>query len=140
MRITPQELPQALNKNLAPLYFLYGPEDFLLQESRELIAQKIRALGEVEILHFNLETTAPAEACAQLEQTSLFATTRLIQIKIKKLTAAITAFLSELLTRSYPETYFIVLSEQLSAQQQQANWFSAILQQGVVIGHWPLNA
>lgn len=140
MRSTPQLLAQQLHKSIAPFYLLYGTETFLMEESAIMIRQHIRSLGEIDQIALKLDQSEEADALHQLEQPSLFANSRLVELKFEKPTAALAARLIKILQHHYSDTYFILQVGSLNRQNQQAQWFTLIEQKGVVIPHWPLSS
>ncbi|MBN9288179.1 MAG: DNA polymerase III subunit delta [Gammaproteobacteria bacterium 39-13] len=141
MRSTPQLLAQQLSKGVAPFYLLYGAESFLIEESATLIRQRIRSLGEIEQVTLTLDQSEnAANVLNQLEQPSLFASIRLIEVKFEKPNASLSSKLAKILENEHIDTYFIFHAGSLSRQNQQAQWFTLIEQKGVVIPHWPLSS
>lgn len=140
MRSTPWLLTQQLEKNLAPFYLLYGSESFLIEESASVIRQRIRRLGETEHMVFTVENENTLASLTALEQPSLFTPRRIIELKLPKLSASLAQKLAKILQSSFPDTYFLIQAGTLNRQQQQATWFTAIEQNGVVVAHWPLSS
>ncbi len=138
MRTTPQALAQQLEKNVAPIYLLYGMEPFLIDESATLVRQRVHKLGEVEQIILALDTEEES-LISQLEQPSLFTQRRLIECRITKPSAALASKLAQILEKTYPDTYLLIQAGQLTRQHQQAKWFTQVEQKGVVIPHWPLS-
>lgn len=138
MRCYPYLLPQSLKNNLFTQYLLFGNEPFLIEESKALIKQRVRALGEVEHIILSLEGST-STLFTQIEQPALFAPYRLFEIVLPSKLSSCEQLLLEVLQKQPPDTYFLIQAGQLSRKNQQANWFIEIERKGIVVPHWPLS-
>lgn len=143
MRCYPEALSALLQKGISSCYLLYGNEPLLIEESAELIRNKIKSDPEVEHLLFNTEnanSTILSSLPHLLQERSLFAAKRLIEIRLSsKLTPSDTAYLEKILQAAQEDILLFILNSQLSKQNQQAGWFHLIDQKGVTIAHWPFS-
>lgn len=137
MRLSPGSLSSHLAKNLANLYLLYGNEPFLIEQSSQSLRARIQQLGEVE--HHLLTESSLGELSSYIEQRALFANAKIIEIKVNKLSVALTNALQALCETAITDCYIIVQAQTLTRAQQQAKWFTLFEQKGVVIAHWPLH-
>ncbi len=136
MRLTPPSLLQHLNKSLANLYLLFGNEHFLVEESCKAIRARIHQLGEVE--HHILNDASSEQVNTLIEQRSLFANAKIIEIKINKFNPALISTLQALCETPLTDCYIIIQAQMLTRAQQQAKWFTMVEQIGIVVAHWPL--
>ncbi|MGD9591326.1 MAG: DNA polymerase III subunit delta [Candidatus Berkiella sp.] len=135
MKLPLPSLSQHLAKNLANIYLLYGNEHFLIQESSHAICSRIKEIGEVE----HLIITEPGEQlCQQIEQRSLFALAKIVEIKIAKPNAAFISAITTICEMDLTDCYIMIQMQSLSRAQQQAKWFTLLEKKGIVIAHWPL--
>ncbi len=134
MRLFPSQLSNHLSKQIACLYVLYGNESFLVEESATLIKAHIQQQGECELI----KKEETRDLAALLDQPSLFSSQKIIELKIPKPTAALMAEVAELLEKPYSGCFVIIESGLITKQQQQAKWFKALEQKGIIIAHWPL--
>src|SRR5689334_2493654 len=119
MRIYPSVLGSHLEKNLSSLYLLYGPETFLIDESANQIRQKIQTLGNVEHHVLQIESD-PDSLLAEVGQASLFSQLQLIEITLTKLSAKALKILTQIIQMPTEGTYFLIQTDSLSRQNQQA--------------------
>jgi DNA polymerase-3 subunit delta len=85
LRTTPEKLPAALKRGLAPAYLLSGDEPLTQGESADAIRAAARAAGfsEREVFFIDRANSGPwDEIFASTQAMSLFATRRLIEIRM----------------------------------------------------------
>jgi len=133
VRLTPNELPAALERGLAPLYLLSGAEPLLLDEAVDRVRAAARAGGFSErSLHladarYNWGELY-ADACSQ----SLFASRRLVEVRMPggKPGAAGAKVLKEL-SGSVPEDNLImVVAGALDRNARRSAWVGALEKAG----------
>lgn len=133
-RLTPQILPQWLKKALPTCTLLYGNEDYLIEESALSIRKQIQAQGNIERIEMDL----PNANLAMELQPTLFAQTRLIEVRIAKLNQASQNDLMYLSQCNAAQTYIVIKANQIKINPK-APWVENIDKQGWVIAHYPLN-
>lgn len=136
MRISPEQLSRHLQKQLAPLYTVFGDELLLSIESADLIRTRAREAGysEREIFtidhHFNW-----ADLRQSSSNLSLFGERRIMDIRIPsgkpgiQGSAAIEAYCHSL----PPDTITLVTLPRIDKQGSAAKWFQALEKSSVMI-------
>lgn len=133
MRLTPNELPAALKRGLAPLYLLSGAEPLLLDEAVDRVRTAARDAGFSErSLHladarFNW-SELQADACSQ----SLFASRRLIEVRMasSKPGAAGARVLKELSGAVPEDTLIMLVAGALDRSARRSAWVGALEKAG----------
>ena len=83
MLIKSDALGPQLNKNLAPVYLLFGQEPLLVEESVDLIRSAAHEQGFVERTRFTLEAGFDWASLTQSSQSlSLFSQQRLLELRM----------------------------------------------------------
>ncbi len=142
MRLRPDQLHARLTQGaLAPVYLVSGDEPLQLMEVADAIRQRARAQGfaEREVLDVQrgFDWNELAHAGASL---SLFSERRIIDLRLggsspgKDGGQALTDFCA----RQSADTLLLVTMDKLDKKQQQARWFKALDEAGVVIQIWPV--
>lgn len=136
MRISPEQLSRHLQKQLAPLYTVFGDELLLSIEAADLIRTRAREAGysEREIFtidhHFNW-----ADLRQSSSSLSLFGERRIMDIRIPsgkpgiQGSAAIEAYCHSL----PPDTITLVTLPRIDKQGSAAKWFQALEKSSVMI-------
>ncbi len=136
MLLKGEQLPGHLERELRPLYVLYGDEPLLVLEAADAIRAKARAQGytEREVL-----TVLPGFDWGQLlaagGNLSLFGDRKLIDLRIpggkpgREGGAALQAWCGNL----SPDTMLLVTLPELDWKEEKAAWFTALTQAGVAI-------
>jgi len=142
MRLKPDQLHARLNQGaLAPVYLVSGEEPLQLMEAADTIRQRARTQGfaERQVLDVQkgFDWDELAHAGASL---SLFSERRLIELRLggtspgKEGGQALTDFCA----RRDADTLLLVTADKLDKKQQQARWFKALDEAGMVIQIWPV--
>ena len=131
MRTTPEKLPAALKRGLAPVYLLSGNEPLTLGESADAIRAAARAAGftEREVFFIERATGGPwDDIFASCQSMSLFAARRLIEIRIpasKPGTEGAKA-LQELIRLAGPDLLLMVTTGELDWTSRKTSWVQAL--------------
>ncbi len=131
MRTTPEKLPAALKRGLAPVYLLSGDEPLTQGEAADAIRAAARSAGftEREVFFVERANTGPwDEIFASVQAMSLFATRRLIEIRMpgsKPGTEGAKA-LAELAGLAGQDVMLLVLTGGLDWSAQKAAWVQAL--------------
>lgn len=141
MSITPDQLPNQLKKQLAPLYAIVGDELLLAQEAADAIREHARLQGYTERHVFSVEARFDWSNLQRWNhQSSLFGERRLLDVRIpsgkpgKEGGAAI-----EALCHALPaDTITLVTLPRIDRQTQTTKWFKTLEQSGVMIAVDPL--
>jgi DNA polymerase-3 subunit delta len=141
MRITTEQLPQQLARELKPLYTVFGEETLLALEACDRIRARARAEGytEREVLTadsgFRWRELAFAGGAR-----SLFAARRVLELRIPggkpgvEGSEALQAYCAAL----PPETLTLVVLPGLDWRAQKTGWFEALARCGVVVEAQPV--
>lgn len=133
MRIFADRLTDQLNKQLHPIYLLFGNEPLLIQESRQAIQQAAKQQGFDERYRFALDTgfdwNQVYDCCQAL---SLFSSRQLIELELPEagVNAAIAKELISVAEMLHPDILLVLIGTKLSKAQESAKWFKTLNGQG----------
>lgn len=141
MRIKPEQLLQHLQKNIAPLYTLFGNEPFLIIEACDLIRAHIQQQGhhERKILlvdqHFNWSDLQHIS-----NSLSLFDERQIIDIRIPsgKPGREGSKALENHCQALPPDTVTLITLPQIDKSSQSTKWFKALEQTGLMLAFYPV--
>ncbi len=145
MRTTPEKLPAALKRALAPVYLLSGDEPLTQGEAADAIRAAAReaGFGEREVFFIERANSGPwSEIFASTQALSLFAARRLIEIRIpggKPGTEGAKA-LAELSGLAGPDVMLLVITGALDWTTQKSSWVRALQEAGMWIDAAPVQA
>jgi DNA polymerase-3 subunit delta len=139
--LRPDQLPAQLERGLAPVYLLGGPELLLLQECRDQICAVARAQGytERELLQvgrgFDWQDLAAAGSAP-----SLFATRKIIDVRLPtgKPGRDGAKALSDWVAEPDPDLLLLVSCDQWDQSSRKSKWASVLENAGVRIDIWPV--
>ena len=141
MRLSPDQLPQSLQKQLAPLYTVFGDEPLLAIEAADLIRTKARQAGYVEREIFTIDHRFNWSELKQSSSSlSLFGSQRVMDLRIpsgKPGNEGSTA-LDEYCRALPPDTVTLVTLPKIDKQGQAAKWFKALEQAGTMVTVFPV--
>lgn len=134
--LSPDALPAALAKRLAPLYLIHGEETLLALEAADALRQAARSQGYLEREVLTVEAGFDwSLLTGSLASVSLFAERKLLEVRIsngKPGTDGAEA-LQRLAAAPPDDTITLVLLPKLERSQLQAKWFQALEKAAVVI-------
>jgi len=131
LRTTPEKLPAALKRGLAPVYLLSGDEPLTQGEAADAIRAAARAAGftEREVFFIERANSGPwDEIFASTQALSLFAAQRLIEVRIpgsKPGTEGAKA-LVELARLAGPDVMLLVMTGALDWTAKKTSWVQAL--------------
>ncbi|WP_261816851.1 DNA polymerase III subunit delta [Vibrio gallicus] len=134
MRIFADKLAAQLQRQLHPIYLLFGAEPLLIQESSELIKKTASQQGYTEHYRFDISAQTPwdeiFEACNAM---SLFSERKTIELALPEsgVNVAIAKNLIAIHEILTPDTLLIIVGSKLTKAQENAKWFKALNGQGV---------
>ncbi len=141
MKLRPEQLPEALERGLAPVYFIAGDEPFQVREAQDAVRTAARAQGytEREVLDVvpGFDWDRLAEVGANL---SLFGDRRVVELRMpggkpgQEGGKALAAYAE----RPADDTVLLITSGKLEARSRKSAWMKALEQAGVVIEVWPV--
>jgi len=140
MKLTFSQLNTHLTKPLAPLYLVSSDELLLAQEALDSIRRAARQSGFTERLVISGEThTDWKELIYESTHTlSLFASQRLIEVRLNKPNSASHKALEDYASHPIENTLLLIHTPKLDTKTTQSRWYQAIEKAGVVIPIWPI--
>ena len=143
MNIKPEQLQNNLSSQLASIYFVFGAEILLVEQSLSLIKESAKANGYSERFRFDIDGNFSWDSIFSLiSSPSLFAERRIIECRLTtgKIGVKGSKALTEL-AESLPDDILLVISSgKLDMAQQKSKWFKALEGIGVVIQHWEVQS
>ena len=143
MNIKPEQLQNHLSNQPASLYFAFGSEILLFEQSLTTIKDAAKKLGFNERFRFDIDGNFSWDAIFHLiSSPSLFADKRIIECRLTtgKIGVKGSKALSEL-TENLPDDIMLIISSgKLDMAQQKSKWFKALDKKGVIIQHWEVQS
>jgi DNA polymerase-3 subunit delta len=143
MNIKPEQLQNHLSNQPASLYFAFGSEILLVEQSLTTIKDAAKKLGFNERFRFDIDGNFSWDAIFHLiSSPSLFADKRIIECRLTtgKIGVKGSKALSEL-TENLPDDIMLIISSgKLDMAQQKSKWFKALDKKGVIIQHWEVQS
>tara|TARA_B110000444_G_scaffold99010_1_gene93829 strand:+ start:234 stop:1256 length:1023 start_codon:yes stop_codon:yes gene_type:complete len=143
MNIKPEQLQNHLSNQPASLYFAFGSEILLVEQSLTTIKDVAKKLGFNERFRFDIDGNFSWDAIFNLiSSPSLFADKRIIECRLTtgKIGVKGSKALSEL-TENLPDDIMLIISSgKLDMAQQKSKWFKALDKKGVIIQHWEVQS
>jgi len=143
MNIKPEQLQNHLSNQPASLYFAFGSEILLVEQSLTTIKDAAKKLGFNERFRFDIDGNFSWDAIFNLiSSPSLFADKRIIECRLTtgKIGVKGSKALSEL-TENIPDDIMLIISSgKLDMAQQKSKWFKALDKKGVIIQHWEVQS
>ncbi|SMN15856.1 DNA polymerase III delta subunit [uncultured Candidatus Thioglobus sp.] len=143
MRIKPEALKTQLSNTLESLYFVFGAEPLLIDQSLTAIFTIAKQAGFDEKTRFDVDGNFDwGLIAAEISNISLFSPKRIIECQLKtgkigvKGSKALTALVGNI-----PSDILLVISTgKLDMAQQKSKWFKTLEQHGGVIQHWEISS
>jgi len=142
MRLKPDQLNAALQKSLAPVYFLSGDEPLQLGEMADAIRKTARAAGYNSREIFSVDSTFSWNQLAlSADSLSIFSDKKIIECRIPSSTVgtegakALTAYCQRL----PDDTVLLISIGKLASATLKSRWLESIDKVGVVIQVWALD-
>ncbi len=142
MRIKPEALNLSLANKLESLYFVFGAESLLIDQSLSAILSTAKQAGFDEKTSFDIDGNFDwGLITAEIANISLFSPRRIIECRLK--TGKIGVKGSKALTTlagNIPSDILLIISTgKLDLAQQKSKWFKTLEQYGGVIQHWEIS-
>lgn len=139
MKLYPEQLGAQLQKTMAPAYLISGDEPLLVQEACDQIRAAAKAAGFEERLVFQVESSFNWHEVLEAANTmSLFASRRVLEIRLSGKPADKGAALKTLLEKPNPDNLLLIISPRLDSASSKTAWVKLAEQQGVFVPIWPL--
>lgn len=140
MKLSIEQLPQQLKKQLASCYLLSSDEPLLLQEAQHLIVKHVQTLNyQVEPMQTVDAQFSWSNFLADSSSLSLFSQQRLLRLRFNdaKFNDAAQRALNSYLKQAQPDCCLLIVMPKLEAKTQQTAWFKNFEQQTAVVQLWP---
>jgi len=138
--IKPEQLAMSLERGLAQVYLIAGEEPLLLQECCDQVREAARAQGfiEREILH--VEAGFDWSLLQQVAAPSLFATQKIIDLRIRTGKPGRTGAkaLSAWADAPDPDVVLLVSCENWAASSRKSRWAARLGKAGQRVDIWPV--
>ena len=143
MNIKPEQLQNNLSNQLASIYFVFGAEILLVEQSLSLIKDSAKTNGYSERFRFDIDGNFSWNSIFSLiSSPSLFAEKRIIECRLTtgKIGVKGSKALTEL-AESLPDDILLLISSgKLDMAQQKSKWFKSLDSNGIVIQHWEVQS
>jgi len=141
MKVRADQLPQQLNKTLAPIYIISGDEVLLCQEAADSVRKAVLNNGINERLRYVADAQFDWQDVINENQSlSLFSNQRLFDIQIDKVAEKHTKALAQLSQSLSDDNVILLTLPKIDARSQKAKWFSQLESKGVFVQIWPIDA
>lgn len=141
MKISGDNLPSQLTKQLGRIYLVSGDEPLLVNEAADAIRAKARAAGFTEReLHVVERGFDWHGLRTQSRSMSLFADRKIVEIRMTNPTPGEQGAdtIIELAEDGAADTLVIIITGKLDGRTQSSRWVGAIEKAGVVVQVWPV--
>ena len=141
MRIKPESLGSQLTHQLEALYFVFGAEFLLIEQSLSEINAAAKQAGFDEKTSFEIDGNFDwGLITSEIANTSLFSPKRIIECRLKtgKIGVKGSKALTALASNVPSDILLIISTAKLDLAQQKSKWFKTLEQHGGVIQHWEI--
>ena len=139
MNIKPEQLSNNLTSGIKPIYFAFGAEILLVEQSLTLIKDFAKEQGFSERTRFDIDGNFSWDPIFSLiSSPSLFADKRIIECRLRtgKIGVKGSKALSEITENLSDDILLIISTGKLDMSQQKSKWFKALDKKGITIQHW----
>ena len=143
MNIKPEQLQNSLSKQIASIYFAFGAEILLVEQSLSMIKEFARQDGFNERFRFDIDGNFSWDNIISLiSSPSLFAEKRILEFRLTsgKIGVKGSKALTEIVETLPEDILLIISSGKLEMAQQKSKWFKALDKSGVIIQHWEVQS
>ena len=143
MNIKPEQLQNSLSKQIASIYFAFGAEILLVEQSLSMIKEVAWQDGFNERFRFDIDGNFSWDNIISLiSSPSLFAEKRIIECRLTsgKIGVKGSKALTEIVETLPEDILLIISSGKLEMAQQKSKWFKALDKNGVIIQHWEVQS
>ena len=143
MKIKPEQLSSTLANQLDSLYFVFGPELLLVEQSLTQIKTTAKEQGFDDKVSFEVDGNFQwDQIVAEISAVSLFSPKRIIECRLKtgKIGVKGSKALTEIASSLPSDILLIISTGKLDMNQQKSKWFKTLEQNGGVIQHWEVQS
>lgn len=141
MQTSPDQLANQLKRGLAPIYFVYGEEPLLVEESCAAIREAVQSAGYLDRQSLTVESGFDWNGLfASTQSLSLFSDRRLIELRLPtgKPGEAGAKILMEIAAQPPADTVLLITSGKLDKATRETKWAKALESAGVTVVAYPL--
>jgi len=142
LQIKADNLANALEGGLKPLYLISGDELLIVQETSDQVIKVAKSDGFSERVVYQLGVDGGWDGLREESSAlSLFASKRLIDVRLPaaKLDKEASVFLREWCEKPPVDTVLLLRTERLLPRQKSSAWFKAIDSIGIITLVWPVS-
>ena len=142
MKISSEQLPGQLKKELLPIYWLAGDEPLLILEATDQLRSYCRQQNFTHRELYSVESNFDWQLLLQSSNSlSLFGEKKIIELSLKssKLGDDGRKALQTYLEISSPDNVLIIVSPKLDSRTLNTKWFKAIESKGLLVQIWPID-
>ena len=143
MNIKPEQLHSSVSNQMTSIYFAFGAEILLVEQSLSTIKTAARKNGFSERFRFDIDGNFSWDSIISLiSSQSLFAEKRIIECRLTsgKIGVKGSKALTELVETLPADILLIISSGKLEMAQQKSKWFKALDKNGAIIQHWEVQS
>lgn len=141
MKIKPEQLKSTLSKQLSSLYFIFGPEPLLVDQSLSEVRSAAKTQGYGDKISFEIDGNFDwNQIIAEISSVSLFSPKRIIECRLKtgKLGVKGSKALSDIAASLPSDILFVISADKIDMAQQKSKWFKTLEKFGCIIQHWEI--
>jgi DNA polymerase-3 subunit delta len=142
VKISGDNLPSSLARQLQTIYLVSGDEPLLVNEAADAIRATARSQGFVEReLHVIERGFDWQGLIAGSRSMSLFAERKIVEIRMANAAPGEQGAdaIVELAEQSSPDTLVLIIAAKLDSRTQSSRWVSAVEKRGVLVQVWPID-
>ena len=142
VKISGDNLPSSLARQLQTIYLVSGDEPLLVNEAADAIRATARSQGFVEReLHVIERGFDWQGLIAGSRSLSLFAQRKIVEIRMANAAPGEQGAdaIVELAEQSSPDTLVLIIAAKLDGRTQSSRWVSAVEKRGVLVQVWPID-
>jgi DNA polymerase-3 subunit delta len=142
VKISGDNLPSSLARQLQTIYLVSGDEPLLVNEAADAIRATARSQGFVEReLHVVERGFDWQGLIAGSRSLSLFAERKIVEIRMANAAPGEQGAnaIVELAEQASPDTLVLIIAAKLDSRTQSARWVSAVEKRGVLVQVWPID-
>lgn len=142
MRVRAEQLNSHLQQHFPAICVISGDEALLVEEAADLVRHhaKARGISERQVWHADARFDWSRLRFAD-DSLSLFASQKLVEIRLPSAAPGKEGgeFLRQFAKQPATDTFLLLITGKLTAQQQKAKWFTDLEQAGISVPVWPVN-
>jgi DNA polymerase III subunit delta len=140
LRLSADQLPASLARNLAAMYLVSGDEPLLVGEAADAVRAAARAAGYADRTVFFIDRSFAWDELRHASQSlSLFSERRLFELRMPSAKPDKGAQqLADLAAQPPPDLVCLVITDKLDKKASDAPWVRAIEKHGVWVPVWPV--